>query len=194
MFQWANKIWKTIQPYERQALLRTTYNKKKKKGFYDAMIAGQALREHDYKRYTPCSLNKVDDELLKKWKKEISSSLYLNEKNIENIIGKEKMYGLEIPQKWNGIGSHEYFHARVLQWLSGVDRKANWIHRIMVPNSLGPAQLLLKFGCEKEFNSEQPFKFMEQIALTTKGNFFERRVVEYQKAKTNNDLQLTDDF
>jgi ribonucleoside-diphosphate reductase beta chain len=55
-------------------------------------------------------------------------------------------------------------------------------------------QLLLKFGCEKEFNSEQPFKFMEQIALTTKGNFFERRVVEYQKAKTNNDLQLTDDF
>jgi ribonucleoside-diphosphate reductase beta chain len=34
-------------------------------------------------------------------------------------------------------------------------------------------QLLVKFGCKKEFNVEQPFKFMEQIAVETKGNFFE---------------------
>ena len=33
--------------------------------------------------------------------------------------------------------------------------------------------LLVKFGCKKEFNVEQPFKFMEQIAVETKGNFFE---------------------
>ncbi len=30
-------------------------------------------------------------------------------------------------------------------------------------------QLLVKFGCKKEFNVEQPFKFMEQIAVETKG-------------------------
>jgi len=45
--------------------------------------------------------------------------------------------------------------------------------------------LLLKLGCSKEFNVEQPFKFMEQIAVETKGNFFESRTMEYQKAKLN---------
>jgi ribonucleoside-diphosphate reductase beta chain len=54
--------------------------------------------------------------------------------------------------------------------------------------------LLVKFGCKKEFNVEQPFKFMEQIAIETKGNFFEGRTVEYQKAKLNETLSFTDDF
>ena len=54
--------------------------------------------------------------------------------------------------------------------------------------------LLVKFGCKKQFNVEQPFKFMEQIAIETKGNFFEGRTVEYQKAKLNETLSFTDDF
>ena len=55
-------------------------------------------------------------------------------------------------------------------------------------------QLLVKFGCKKEFNVEQPFKFMEQIAVETKGNFFESRTMEYQKAKLNETISFTDDF
>ena len=54
--------------------------------------------------------------------------------------------------------------------------------------------LLVKMGCSKQFNVEQPFKFMEQIAVETKGNFFESRTVEYQKAKLNETLTFTDDF
>ena len=54
--------------------------------------------------------------------------------------------------------------------------------------------LLVKLGCKKQFNVEQPFKFMEQIAVETKGNFFESRTVEYQKAKLNESLSFTDDF
>jgi ribonucleoside-diphosphate reductase beta chain len=54
--------------------------------------------------------------------------------------------------------------------------------------------LLVKFGLKKEFNVEQPFKFMEQIAVETKGNFFESRTVEYQKAKLNETISFTDDF
>ena len=54
--------------------------------------------------------------------------------------------------------------------------------------------LLVKLGCSKEFNVEQPFKFMEQIAVETKGNFFESRTVEYQKAKLGESLTFTDDF
>lgn len=54
--------------------------------------------------------------------------------------------------------------------------------------------LLSKLGCTKVFNVDQPFKFMEQIAIETKGNFFESRTFEYQKAKTNEELSLTDEF
>jgi ribonucleoside-diphosphate reductase beta chain len=54
--------------------------------------------------------------------------------------------------------------------------------------------LLVKLGCKKEFNVEQPFKFMEQIAVETKGNFFESRTMEYQKAKLNESISFTDDF
>jgi ribonucleoside-diphosphate reductase beta chain len=55
-------------------------------------------------------------------------------------------------------------------------------------------QLLMKFGCNKVFNVEQPFKFMEQIAIETKGNFFESRTIEYQKAKLGESLTFTEDF
>jgi ribonucleoside-diphosphate reductase beta chain len=55
-------------------------------------------------------------------------------------------------------------------------------------------QLLVKLGCKKVFNVDQPFKFMEQIAMETKGNFFESRTVEYQKAKLNETITFTEDF
>jgi ribonucleoside-diphosphate reductase beta chain len=54
--------------------------------------------------------------------------------------------------------------------------------------------LLVKLGCGKVFNVEQPFKFMEQIAIETKGNFFESRTIEYQKAKLGESLTFTEDF
>ena len=43
-------------------------------------------------------------------------------------------------------------------------------------------RLLHDLGCEKVFNSQNPFDFMVNIALPGKTNFFEKRVGEYQKA------------
>jgi len=43
-------------------------------------------------------------------------------------------------------------------------------------------RLLVELNCEKEFNSTNPFDFMEMISLQGKTNFFEKRVGEYQKA------------
>lgn len=54
--------------------------------------------------------------------------------------------------------------------------------------------LLSKLNCPRVFNVDQPFKFMEQIAMETKGNFFESRTIEYSKAKTNESISFTDDF
>lgn len=47
-------------------------------------------------------------------------------------------------------------------------------------------RLLLELGCEKVYNSSNPFDFMDLISLQGKTNFFERRVGEYQKAGVKN--------
>ena len=52
----------------------------------------------------------------------------------------------------------------------------------------------MKMNCKKVFNVEQPFKFMEQIAMETKGNFFESRTMEYQKVKLNESISFDEDF
>lgn len=43
-------------------------------------------------------------------------------------------------------------------------------------------RLLVSLGCDKIYNSANPFDFMESIALQGKSNFFETRVSSYQKA------------
>lgn len=53
-------------------------------------------------------------------------------------------------------------------------------------------RLLAELGCEKVFNSTNPFDFMEMISIQGKTNFFEKRVGEYQKAGVlNNDAKQT---
>ena len=57
-------------------------------------------------------------------------------------------------------------------------------------------RLLVNLGCDKYYNSENPFDFMRNIALEGKTNFFERRVSEYQKSgilDTGNKEAFSDD-
>lgn len=42
-------------------------------------------------------------------------------------------------------------------------------------------RLLVELGCEKIYNTKNPFNFMEFISLEGKTNFFEKKVGEYQK-------------
>jgi len=61
-------------------------------------------------------------------------------------------------------------------------------------------RLLLALGCEKYYNSTNPFDFMEMISLQGKTNFFEKRVGEYQKSgvmggdTSKNAFSLEEDF
>ena len=43
-------------------------------------------------------------------------------------------------------------------------------------------RLLMELGCDKVWNSTNPFDFMDMISLQGKTNFFEKRVGDYQKA------------
>jgi len=47
-------------------------------------------------------------------------------------------------------------------------------------------RLLVELGCERVYNSSNPFDFMDMISLQGKTNFFEKRVSEYQKAGVMN--------
>ncbi len=57
-------------------------------------------------------------------------------------------------------------------------------------------RLLVSLGVDKVYKVENPFDFMENIALQGKTNFFEKRVSEYQKAgvKTKDDESIDDVF
>ncbi|MEN9908251.1 MAG: hypothetical protein RLZZ540_1400 [Bacteroidota bacterium] len=53
-------------------------------------------------------------------------------------------------------------------------------------------RLLVELGCEREYNTANPFDFMDMISLQGKTNFFEKKVAEYQKSgvmNTDNDAQ-----
>ena len=53
-------------------------------------------------------------------------------------------------------------------------------------------RLLISLGVPKVYNSENPFDFMQNIALQGKTNFFEKRVAEYQKAGVNKTNEYED--
>ena len=53
-------------------------------------------------------------------------------------------------------------------------------------------RLLVELECEREYNTANPFDFMDMISLQGKTNFFEKKVAEYQKAgvmNTDSDAQ-----
>lgn len=54
-------------------------------------------------------------------------------------------------------------------------------------------RLLVELGCPKQYNSTNPFDFMEMISLQGKTNFFEKRVGDYQKAGVMKDKDDTSD-
>jgi ribonucleotide reductase beta subunit family protein with ferritin-like domain len=60
-------------------------------------------------------------------------------------------------------------------------------------------RLICALGCNKVYESKNPFDWMEMISLQGKTNFFERRVGEYQKAgvmssKEDKEFKINADF
>ncbi len=47
-------------------------------------------------------------------------------------------------------------------------------------------RLLVELGCDREYNTSNPFDFMDMISLQGKTNFFEKKVAEYQKSGVMN--------
>jgi ribonucleoside-diphosphate reductase beta chain len=55
--------------------------------------------------------------------------------------------------------------------------------------------LLVELECEKEYNTPNPFPWMEMISMQGKTNFFEKRVGEYQKSTVMSEkFEFTEEF
>lgn len=60
----------------------------------------------------------------------------------------KKFFGMIIPQEYGGLGFSAYFHSCVIQKLAS--RSVPLAITAMVPNSLGPAELLLHYGTKNQ--------------------------------------------
>src|SRR5690606_17885906 len=62
--------------------------------------------------------------------------------------------GMIIPREYGGLGFSAYAHSQVVTRLS--TRSSALAVSVMVPNSLGPAELLLHYGTEEQKNHYLP--------------------------------------
>jgi acyl-CoA dehydrogenase len=68
--------------------------------------------------------------------------------NIWDFIKSEGFFGLIIPKKYGGKGFSAYAHALILSRLAGCSISV--ASAVSVPNSLGPAELLLEYGTQEQ--------------------------------------------
>lgn len=74
--------------------------------------------------------------------------------DIWKIIRREKFFGLGIPKKYGGLEFSPLAHSEVIMKI--VSRSAPVCITVMVPNSLGPAELLMHYGTEEQKNRWLP--------------------------------------
>lgn len=76
------------------------------------------------------------------------------EKEIWDIIRKEKFLGMIIPKEYDGLGFSALAHSEVIMKISS--RSVPVAINVMVPNSLGPAELLVHYGTDAQKNYYLP--------------------------------------
>jgi acyl-CoA dehydrogenase len=81
----------------------------------------------------------IDDEVCKN--KDLSPQTW-------QFLKDKKFFGMIIPKKYNGLGFSAFAHSCVVQKLAS--RSVPLSITVMVPNSLGPAELLLHYGTTQQ--------------------------------------------
>jgi len=65
-----------------------------------------------------------------------------------SFIKSNRFFGMIIPEAYGGLGFSAYAHSQVIQKLAS--RSVTGTVTVMVPNSLGPAELLMNYGTDKQ--------------------------------------------
>ena len=77
--------------------------------------------------------------------------------NVWTFVKENKFLGMIIPKEYGGLGLSAIGHSVVIEKIASVS--ATMAITVMVPNSLGPAELLLHYG-----TSEQKKQYLEKLA------------------------------
>ncbi len=85
---------------------------------------------------------------------EITYELNNLPESVWKYIKEEKFLGMVIPEEYGGLGFSAMAHSEVVTKLA--TRSVSGAVSVMVPNSLGPAELLLHYGTEKQKNYYLP--------------------------------------
>ncbi len=70
------------------------------------------------------------------------------------FIKRNKFFGMIIPKEFGGLGFSPYAHSEVVRKISS--RSVTAAVTVMVPNSLGPGELLMRFGTKEQQNKWLP--------------------------------------
>lgn len=84
-------------------------------------------------------------------------SLHKQQRIPEDVLAflkKHKFFGLIIPESYSGLGFGELAHSEIISKIASCN--ASIASLVSVPNSLGPAELLLKYGTDKQKNHLLP--------------------------------------
>lgn len=124
-------------------------------GFEGELFAGSpnfdALRARGTNRLTSDEQNFVDKEvrdlnaMLDEFSIDVARDL---PPDVWAFLRKHKFFGMIIPKQYGGLGFGHYAHAAVITRIATVNVSA--AVTIMVPNSLGPAELLLRYGTDEQ--------------------------------------------
>ncbi|NDE16431.1 hypothetical protein EBZ80_16015 [bacterium] len=132
MFRWAKSSWASLSAVEKQALRSDKRTTPLVPFLSEKTLFPPRLHPEQRQR-----LSRITDQMRDGWG---------DHGRIAQLVRTHRLMGMETPVEQGGMGEDAYFHSKFLQRLATLDRDGDWLHRIMVPNSLGPAQLLLAFG------------------------------------------------
>jgi len=85
-------------------------------------------------------------KMLDDWK--ITHELQDLPTSVWDYIKEQRFFGMIIPKEYGGLGFSAYAHSQVVMKISG--RSITAAVTVMVPNSLGPGELLLKYGTDEQ--------------------------------------------
>lgn len=74
--------------------------------------------------------------------------------DVWDFIKRNKFLGMIIPKEFGGLGFSPYAHSEVVRKISS--RSVTAAVTVMVPNSLGPGELLMRFGTKEQQNKWLP--------------------------------------
>jgi len=153
-------ISKTISPTEKAALFNGT------KGFESTIFAGapdwDGLFDTPAPKLSTEEQAFLDNEveelcgMLDSW--QIRGELHDLPENVWDFIKKKKFFGMIIPKEYGGLGFSAQAHSAIVTKIA--TRSGTAAATVMVPNSLGPAELLMHYGTQ-----EQRDKYLTKLAV-----------------------------